>query len=262
MKAITTFIMMFFCIICYSQRTLKFTDVMLFCGDDNLSVSDNWSARDAYNLNINRVSEKRYCKSFGQSLVISYWTWKNEKYNEGIFDAYKYLCEQNDGLQVSIYYNSNELIMILKNKTKMHILSDLGIVRLFYCKNQDEGITNVYPTGNTLFNKRGSKYDFVLIPPGETAMASFYSWAKIPIFSLSLPYGTIIQYSIFNYAFSSNPWAIIIKMIPNIDRNGRKLYFIKDRTCYFSLQKDIISCSSFGYNKPIGFEYRFHGILR
>ena len=241
---------------------LKFTDVMLFCGDNNLSVSDNWSARDAYNLNINKVTERRYSKLLGQSLGISYWTWKNERYDEGTHGPFLYLSEQNDGLQISINYDSDELYMILKNNTKMYILSDLGIVRLIYNNNQEEGVTNVFPPGNTLFNKRGSKYDFVLIPPGKTAMVSFYSWTKTPIFSSSLPYGTIIQYSIFNYAFSSNPWITVMNMIPNIDRNGRKLYIINDGIYYFSLQKEYISCSSFGYNKPIGFEYRFHGVLR
>jgi len=233
---------------------------MLFCGDTKLTVSDNWSTSIAEMLGIIHGKETRFYERFGQRspLDIDYWTWKNERYGNGYLDKYYYLREQNDGLSISLFYNSEELELLLENNTNMYVFVDLSSLMLFYCNNADEGVTSVEPVGNTLRNKSYNRYDYVLIPPKKSAETSFYSLQSLPIFPASLPKGTIIQYSVFSYAFSSNPWDTIEDMIPTRRRDGKKLSVEKDGVYYFSLRSQYLSSISFGYNNAIGFESRYH----
>ena len=205
-----------FCIAGYCQRTLKFTDVMLYCGDTKLTVSEKWDSSDAEELGITHVTEKRFYELFDQrrSIDIDYWTWKNERYGNGVFGTYSYLKELNDGLSISVFYNSEELVLLLENNTNMYIFIDLSTLMLFYCDNADENVTSVSPIGNTLRNKDFHRFDYVLIPPKEKAETSFYSLQSLPVFPASLPKGTIIQYDVFSYAFSIDPWDTIEDMIP------------------------------------------------
>jgi len=224
-----------FCIVGYSQRTLKLTDVMLYCGDTKFTVSENWESSDADKLGIIPVTEKRFYELFGQkrSIDIDYWTWKNERYGNGVSGTYSFLREQNDGLSVSVFYNNEELALLLENNTNMHIFIDLSSLMLFYCDNADEGVTSVSPIGNTLRNKDFHRFDYVLISPKKKAETSFYSLQSLPIFPASLPKGTIIQYDVFYYAFSIDPWDTIEEMIPEKGNNGKKLFEEKDGVYYF-----------------------------
>lgn len=49
---------------------------MLYCGDTELTVSENWNSSDAEELGITHVTEKRFYELFGQrrSIDIDYWT--------------------------------------------------------------------------------------------------------------------------------------------------------------------------------------------
>lgn len=69
---------------------------MLYCGDTELTVSENWNSSDAEELGITHVTEKRFYELFGQrrSIDIDYWTWKNERIGNGVFRTYFYLKEQ------------------------------------------------------------------------------------------------------------------------------------------------------------------------
>ena len=253
-------LLLLFCAVCYSQRTLKFTDVMLYCGDTKLTVSENWGASVAEKLGIYHVTETRFYELFGQrrSIDIDYWTWRNERFGNGVSGKYYYLREQNDGLSISVFYNNEELALLLENNTNMYIFIDLSSFMLFYCNNADEGITSVSPVGNTLRNNDYNRFDYVLIPPKKKAETSFYSLQRLPIFPASLPKGTIIQYDVFSYAFSINPWDAIEEMIPERKRDGKKLYEEKGDSYYFSLQNQFLTSSSFSYNQAIGFESRYH----
>ena len=97
-RVILTYLFFLFCIAGYCQKTLKFTDVMLYCGDTKLTVSENWKSSDAEELGITHVTEKRFYELFGQrrSIDIDYWTWKNERIGNGVFGTYSYLKEQNE----------------------------------------------------------------------------------------------------------------------------------------------------------------------
>ena len=262
-RTISIYLFLLFCIVGYCQRTLKFTDVMLFCGDTKLTVSEDWDYHDAEILGITHVTEKRYYKLYGQKerIDINYWTWKNERYGNGISDVYSYWKEQNDGLSVSMLYNNEELILLLDNNTNMHIFIDLSSLMLSYCDNTDEDVTSVRPIGNVLRNKNFDRFDYVLIPPKKKAKTSFFSLERLPIFPASLPQGTIIQYNVFSYAFSTNPWDIIENMIPQKGRNGKKMFEEKEGVYYFSLQKNFLTSTSFGYVKALGFESRYHFVL-
>jgi len=189
---------------------------MLYCGDTKLTVSEKWDSSDAEELGITHVTEKRFYELFDQrrSIDIDYWTWKNERYGNGVFGTYSYLKELNDGLSISVFYNSEELVLLLENNTNMYIFIDLSTLMLFYCDNADENVTSVSPIGNTLRNKDFHRFDYVLIPPKEKAETSFYSLQSLPVFPASLPKGTIIQYDVFSYAFSIDPWDTIEDMIP------------------------------------------------
>ena len=59
-----------------AQRTLKLRDVMLFCGNLKLAVSENWAVVDVENLGIQEVREKRFYIIYGQTrlLDVDYWT--------------------------------------------------------------------------------------------------------------------------------------------------------------------------------------------
>ena len=259
-RAISVYLLFLFCIAGYCQRTLKFTDVMLYCGDTNLTVSENWDSSDSEKLGIIYVTEKRFYELLGQrrSIDIDYWTWRNERFGNGVSGTYSYLREQNDGLSVSVFYNNEELALLLENNTDMHIFIDLSSLMLFYCDNADEGVKSVSPRGNTLRNKKFHRFDYVLIPPKKKAETSFHSLQNLSIFPASLPKGTIIQYDVFSYAFSTDPWDTIEDMIPEKGRNGKKLFEEKDGVYYFSLQNDFLTASSFGNKKAFGFESRYH----
>ena len=101
---------------------------MLYCGDTELTVSENWNSSDAEELGITHVTEKRFYELFGQrrSIDIDYWTWKNERIENGVFRTYFYLKEQNDGLSISVFYNREELALLLENNTNMYIFIDLS----------------------------------------------------------------------------------------------------------------------------------------
>lgn len=251
---------MLVCAVSYSQRTLKFTDVMLYCGDTQLTVSENWSASVAEKLGINHVTETRFYDLFGQrqSIEIDYWTWRYERYGNGFSGKYYYLREQNDGLSISVFYNKDELALLLENNTNMHIFIDLSALMLFYCDNTDEGVTSVSPVGNALRNNDYNRFDYVLIPPKKKAETSFYSLQRLPIFPASLPKGTIIQYAVFSYAFSIDPWGIIEEMIPEKRKDGKKLFEEKNGAYYFSLKNQFLTSNSFDYNHALGFESRYH----
>lgn len=258
-RAISTYLFFLFCIAGYCQRTLKFTDVMLYCGDTKLTVSEKWDSSDAEELGITHVTEKRFYELFDQrrSIDIDYWTWKNERYGNGVFGTYSYLKELNDGLSISVFYNSEELVLLLENNTNMYIFIDLSTLMLFYCDNADENVTSVSPIGNTLRNKDFHRFDYVLIPPKEKAETSFYSLQSLPVFPASLPKGTIIQYDVFSYAFSIDPWDTIEDMIPE-EKNGKKLFEEKNGVYYFSLQNEFLTSNSFSYIRALGFESRYH----
>ncbi len=83
---------------------------MLYRGDTELTVSEEWDSSDAEELGITHVTEERFYKLFGQrkSVEIDYWTWKNELCRNGVSGIYSYLREQNDGLSISVFYNSKE----------------------------------------------------------------------------------------------------------------------------------------------------------
>lgn len=257
-RNIAVILLLFVCVVSYSQRTLTFTDVMLYCGDTDLTVSENWSPSAAKELDITHVTETRFYELFGESIDISYWTWKNERDENGVSDKYCYLKEQNDGLSVSVFYNNDELTLLLENNTDMYVFMDLSSLVLYYCDNAEEGISSVTPIGNTLRNKNYNRFDCILIPPNEKAETSFYSLQGLSIFPASLPKGTIIQYSVFSYAFSINPWDAIEQMIPRKVKDGKNMYVEKDGAYYFSLQNQFLDLNSSGYIQAIGFESRYH----
>lgn len=147
---------------------------------------------------------------------------------------------------------------MLENNTDMYIFIDLSSLILFYCDNADENVTSVKPVGNNLRNKNFDKFDYVLIPPKKKAQTSFYSLQSLPAIPASLPKGTIIQYNVFSYAFSIDPWTTIEGMIPTKRNNGKKLFEEKDGVYYFSLQNNFLTSNSFGYVKALGFESRYH----
>lgn len=95
-RTISISLFFLFCIAGYSQRTLKFTDVMLYCGDTKLTVSENWDFSNAEKIGIIHATEKRFYELLGQrrSIDIDYWTWKNERYGNGVSGTYSYLREQ------------------------------------------------------------------------------------------------------------------------------------------------------------------------
>lgn len=258
-RVILTYLFFLFCIAGYCQRTLKFTDVMLFCGDTKLTVSEEWNSSDAEELGITHVTENRFYELSGQrrSIDIDYWTWKNERTGNGVFGTYSYLKEQNDGLSISVLYNREELALLLENNTNMYIFIDLSTLMLFYCDNADENVTSVNPIGNALRNKDFHRFDYVLIPPKKKAETSFYSLQRLPVFPASLPKGTIIQYDVFSYAFSTNPWDIIEEMIPE-EINGKELFEARNGVYYFSLRNESLTSNSFGYIRALGFESRYH----
>lgn len=260
MRKVTIIIgLLLICTASFSQRTLNFTDVMLFCGDRLLTTSENWQYADAKDLNIQHVTEKRYFKLYGRitDFNVNYWTWKNERYGSGTTSDYSYMQEQNDGLSISVFFNNDELVLLLENNTDMYIFTDLTSLSLSFCDNEDEGVKNVRPIGNSLRNRNFLKYDYIMMPPKKKAKASFYSLMQLPIFPTSIPRGTIIQYQIFSYAFSTNPWNLIETMIPQ-EINGKKLYIEEEGSYYFSLQGQYLSNTSFGYKRAIGFESRYH----
>lgn len=95
-RAISVYLLFLFCIAGYCQRTLKFTDVMLYCGDTNLTVSENWDSSDSEKLGIIYVTEKRFYELLGQrrSIDIDYRTWRNERFGNGVSGTYSYLRER------------------------------------------------------------------------------------------------------------------------------------------------------------------------
>lgn len=105
-----------------AQRTLKLRDVMLFCGNSKLAVSEDWNAIDAENLCIQEVTEKRHYKIYGQTrlLDVDYWTWKDERWGNGNARGYSYLRESNSGLATSVFFNTSEFVMLLENNTNMY----------------------------------------------------------------------------------------------------------------------------------------------
>ena len=108
-----------------------------------------------------------------------------------------------------------------------------------------------------LRNKDFHRFDYVLIPPKKKAETSFYSLQRLPVFPASLPKGTIIQYDVFSYAFSTNPWDIIEEMIPE-EINGKELFEARNGVYYFSLRNESLTSNSFGYIRALGFESRDH----
>lgn len=132
---------------------------------------------------------------------------------------------------------------------------------LSFSKNEDEGIMSVSPTGNFLRNRNYGNFDYVLIPPKRKAEVSFFGLESPIIFPTSLPSKTLIQYSIFSFAFPTNPWDTIKEKISEEDRNGDKIFTLKDDTYYFTTRENFISTMSFGFNRPIGVESRYHCVL-
>jgi len=200
MKQITFFILLLFqCIIGRTQTKLEFTDVMLFYGNTQLSMSSNWPVSAATELNIVPLTEWR------NGIDIHYWTWQNERYGYGSANGYSYMREQNDGISVSVFYKYDELALLLENNTDLHIYANLSSLTLFFCDNYNEGVKNVSPISNTLRNRYFGKYDCVLIPPKKKAEVHFYPLIQSLVFPSTLPSGTIVQYSIGFNAFSSDP---------------------------------------------------------
>ena len=146
--------------------------------------------------------------------------------NDGLMEVQEvnsYLRESNGRLATSVFFNTSEFVMLLENNTNMYFFIELDNLLLSFSKNEDEGIMSVSPTGNFLRNRNYGYFDYVLIPPNRKAEISFFGLESPIIFPTSLPSKTLIQYSIFSFAFPTNPWDTIKEKISEEDRNGDKI---------------------------------------
>lgn len=236
----------------YSQRNLSFTDVMVFKCDGGIGSNDDWEIEEADKLCIYKKTENRPYVSFGRKndCYINFWTWKNEGEKFGTND----FEDSNEGLSISIDFETTNCTLTYKNNSENYILLKAESLACFYCENRDEGVTaeSLPSVVNSLRNKKFRDQDYILLPPLKSGHAKFYSLQGMEILSNSLPKGAIIQMSIYGAASETDPWDQISELVqsPVLSDNEVK-YFNLDSFDYSKIITDY-------FNPLIGFESRYH----
>lgn len=245
----------FISLVSYAQA-LSFTDVMVYKSDGSFGNNDNWQYTESQTVGLYKKSETRYYTSFGreESFVIDYWTWRGERYTtqQGLF------ADANEGMSIEMKYVGDTMAISFINNGANFLFVKLDSLFLFYCANEDEGVSyQMLPgVGNSLRNNLWDKYDYALIPPGKMAVAEFKSLQGLAVFPASLPSKTIIQLSLYGAFSEINPWDSISSYI-------RAKETIVDEVIYFSISSNDYSNIVSGYLSPfVGFESRYHFKIR
>lgn len=248
--------LLFYTTIAFAQTELSLTDVQIYKSDGGFTSDENWNSEEAETAGIFKKSEIRSTKiqGFRDSFTFNYWTWKGDlsKSEPGKF------IEVSESLGLMLHSVGDTLNMFVTNYSENYLLIRLDALQVFFCANDEEGVTNrMLPgIGNSLRSSFWSKHDYALIPPSKCAFSSFYSLEKKDIFPASLPKNTIIQMSLYGAFSTSDPLELVSNAV-----NGKVLtmddvkYFTMDSYKYSNILSDFIS-------PLVGFEARYHFKVR
>lgn len=238
----------------FAEKTLSFTDVMLFKWEGGFVTTENFNSEDVYRLGIRNVTESRWYKSFGglRRLDIDYWQWPRESLSTY---AGGYV-ETNAGLSISASYIGQEMTLSYENNSYKYIVVDLNSFMLSYCQNRDENVTfEMLPgVGNVLRNSFYDIYDFALLPPGGRVSVKYKSVMKMDAFPSNLPKHCIIQITFKYMVADSQPWEDVKEYVTR----GKKP-MIKDDHILFTMDSNDFGRLLYNYSTPFkGLEARYH----